>query len=86
MCVDFRCCTPRTSATPSTSTTNVVCELSFQVETENCKLQVRSCRMSIMALDCHLWKWHLHLVRLNLDFSLEKATFSLELLLLEIDF
>ena len=39
-----------------------------------------------MALDCQLWKGLLHLVSLKLEFSLEQETFSLELLLLEIDF
>ena len=83
MWIDFRCCTAWTSVTPSTSATNVVCQLSFQVKSENWKLRIRSCRLSIMAFNCQLWKWLLHLVSLNFKFSLEQATFSLELLLLE---
>ena len=38
------------------------------------------------ALNCQLWKWLLHLVSLNLKFSLQQLTFILELLLLEIYF
>ena len=62
-----------------------------KVETENWELRFRNCEFGVVEcqlwlLNCQLWKWLLHLLSLNLKFSLKKSTFSLELLLLEIDF
>ena len=62
-----------------------------KVETENWEVRFRNCEFAVSEcqlwlLNCQLRKWLLHLVSLNLKFSLKKSTFSLELLLLETDF